>query len=109
MFRPWYYYGDLRYAGRTFHFVFRFVYTATAGWRAFIDEAPRYEGRSEGAGPTHRLIDNGRHYICWSTRVDSKSAMESIADLWAKATVMYIVHGGSSITDYVTRIQAGNS
>ena len=105
---PWYYSGTLRYKGRDFRFVFRFVYTPATGWRAYIVESPSYEGRSEGIA-THRLVSDRQYYICWSTRVDSRDDMQAIADIWARATVMYIVDGGSNIADYVPAIQAGNA
>lgn len=107
--QTWYFYGDLQYAGSTYHFVFRLVYTQSNGWRAYIDEAPPYAGRNDGCVSTHRLIDAGQYYICWSSRVNSRENMEAIAQLWAKATVMYIVNGGSGIDSYVTKIQANRA
>lgn len=72
---------------------FEFTTLSDGQERAYITSQPSYQGRDEGAHPTHRLSDGGRKYICWSTKVYTRADMKNIAALWADATQAYIRTG----------------
>ena len=73
---------------------FRFELRETPGcWRIYIRQQPGYRRRSTTAHATHRLSDNGNHYICWQGRIQTKDEAEAVAKLWADKTAAYIVMG----------------
>ena len=73
---------------------FRFEYRqAGSGWRAYIINSPSYGSRATGLRDTHRLTDNGRHYVCWVPEPSRLDQMTEVSKLWAKATVDYIETG----------------
>ena len=62
-------------------------------WRAYIASQPSYRNRPDDAHATHRLSDNSRKFVCWTTSLKSKSEAERIAGLWADKTQEYIRSG----------------
>lgn len=97
-------YYRVEYQGKTYEFSFRYEHDSAKGYRAYIVKAPGYGFRSTALSATHRMKDTDGHYICWSTRITSKSSMDAVTALWCKATVMYIVHGGKSLDAYAERL-----
>ena len=99
------YIADIQYRGRNYHFRFKITKSDSDGFRAYIEEAPSYGSRSTSLHATHRLRDSNGHYICWNSRIDSLGAMKAVAQLWTKATVMYIADGGSSLDAHAERLR----
>ncbi len=99
------YIGDITYRGRSYHFEFQITNSPSQGFRAYIQEAPSYGLRDESLSATHRLRDGDRYYICWNSRINDRSAMIAVIELWTKATVMYIADGGTSLDAYAERIR----
>ena len=96
-------YYRVEYCGNTYEFVFDYTHSCIEGYRAYIVSAPSYGVRSESLHKTHRLQSGDRYYICWSNKIHSLDEMNAVVELWAKATVMYIVHG-SSLDAHAARI-----
>jgi len=71
-------------------FAFRFVHRPESGWRVYIEDQPPYRGRSTDLHSTHRLIDGGRHFICWDRAIEDFEDAKWIAKVWADATMDYI-------------------
>ncbi len=94
------------YRGRKYTFRFEYRHSLTKGYRAYIIEAPSYGGRSESLQDTHRIRDGEEYYICWNQKIRKREQMDAVAELWSKATVMYIANGGKSIDQYVPRIMS---
>lgn len=92
------------YKGRSYSFAFEYTHSDADGYRAYIVTAPGYGGRSENLHSTHRLRDGSRYYICWSEKITTVAQMDAVAELWSKATVMYIANGGSSLDQYAEKI-----
>ena len=63
-----------------------------SGYRAYIVKTPKYRNRNTDASHTHRLYD-GRHYVCWTNRVNSLADMKAIATHWSNCTRTYIEKG----------------
>lgn len=61
--------------------------------RAFIASMPGYGSRSTDAHTTHRLTDNGRHFICWNKKLYDEDELKSVISLWSDATQEYIKSG----------------
>lgn len=99
------YIGDLKYRGRSYHFEFQITNSFLQGYRAYIQVAPSYGSRSTSLSATHRIRDGNRYYICWNSKINDRSSMIAVIELWAKATVMYIVDGGESLDAHATRIR----
>lgn len=97
--------ADYTYRGRSYHFRFEYCWSDETGYRAYIVESPSYGLRSKSLVKTHRIYDGDRHYICWAGTVSTVKQMDAVAELWAKATVMYIADGGRSIDKYVSAFQ----
>ena len=72
---------------------FSFEQQGDDSWRAYILSQPSYQGREEGAHPTHRLSDGGRKYVCWNTGLKSLAQAKQVAALWADSTQTYIRTG----------------
>lgn len=99
-------YYSVNYCGVRYEFKFRYTYSRSEGWRAYIVSAPSYAGRSEGLSVTHRLHGvNGEYYICWNSIIPEEKQMNAVVELWCKATVMYIVNGGESIDAYANKLK----
>lgn len=92
------------YKKHDYTFRFEYRYSFWHGFRAYIVEAPDYRGRSEDLHRTHRYRDGNQFYICWNTKIRKREEMDAVAELWSKATTMYIANGGASIDDYVSAI-----
>lgn len=75
-------------------YVFDFAQQSEGTWRIYIVNTPSYGVRDEGLHATHRLTDNGRHYICWTDPLPSEEQAQTVAKLWAEATQKYI-HSGT--------------
>jgi hypothetical protein len=69
---------------------------ADGNWRAYILTQPGYGSRSDSAHDTHRLTDNNRRYVCWSTPLHTMREMVAVAQVWAEATDRYISTGSFS-------------
>lgn len=74
-------------------YFFSFEEQPTGNWRAYIEAQPSYGTRADGAHETHRLSDNGRRYICWTTALRSLDEAKTVAALWADKTQQYIRTG----------------
>lgn len=72
---------------------FSFERLPNGTFRAYIDSQPSYQGRDEGAHPTHRLRDGSRPYVCWTDPVRSEDHIRQVAATWADATQEYIRTG----------------
>lgn len=92
------------YKKRDYTFRFEYRYTFWQGYRAYIVESPGYRGRSEDLHRTHRYRDDNQFYICWNTKIRKREQMDAVAELWSKATTMYIADGGTSIDQYASVI-----
>lgn len=88
-------YYRVDFLNSSYEFVFRYQHSTTTGYRAYIVSAPSYGRRSTDLHSTHRLTDSGEHYVCWSSTIKTEREMDAVVDLWCKATVMYIILGGS--------------
>lgn len=67
---------------------FRFV-QLNSDIRIYIQNQPSYNGRSEDSYDTHRLIDSGGKYICWTGRIATYEDAKSVAKTWAEKTETY--------------------
>ncbi len=74
-------------------YYFSFERQPDGSWKVFILSQPVYQGRSTSLHDTHRLIDGGRHYICWTTPLWSLEDARNVAALWADKTQEYIATG----------------
>ncbi len=73
---------------------YQFSFEQSGGdWKAFIVSQPSYRGRPTGCHPTHRLTQNGRHYVCWTNPLRSLEEAKQVAALWADETQKYIRTG----------------
>ena len=97
-------YYRVDYRGKAYEFVFQYKYDSKNGYRAFIVKAPGYRFRSSDLSATHRLKRDNAYCICWSERISSKAKLDAVVELWCKATVMYIVHGGKSIDAHAAKL-----
>lgn len=97
------------YKGRSYSFAFEYTHSAANGYRAYIVSAPSYGRHSGDLHSTHRLRDGSRYYICWSEKITTVAQMDAVAELWSKATVMYIANGGSSLDQYAEKILRAES
>lgn len=95
---------SVAFGGRTYDFTFHYQNDPSNGYRAYILSMPGYGRRSESLVDTHRLKEDNRYYVCWSEKIWSEDALDAVVALWAKATVMYIVLGGSSIDEHAARL-----
>lgn len=78
--------------GRVFTFTFAFVREAQS-WRAYIQNAPAYDGRPEDGTSTHRLLDLHGPYVCWNSPVRTLPECRAVAALWAESTENYLATG----------------
>ncbi|MBK7670561.1 MAG: hypothetical protein IPJ24_04070 [bacterium] len=74
-------------------YCFSFEEQSGGTWRAYIEAQPSYGNRAEGAHETHRLSDNGRRYVCWTTALSSLEQAKQVAALWADKTQQYVRTG----------------
>ena len=81
--------GSSSYDQRIYQFDIRYL---GGEYRACILKSPNYRSRPTDAHSTHRHYD-GRHYVCWSTPVRTRSDMITIAKQWAECTQKYIEQG----------------
>jgi hypothetical protein len=72
---------------------FSFERQPSGEWRAYIHTEPNYRGRDATAPATHRNVDGGRRYVCWTAPLRSEQAARSVAKAWAEATQEYIRTG----------------
>lgn len=78
--------------GHTDYF-FEFVSLSDGTWRVYILGGPRYGSRDASLHATHRLMDNGHYYICWTDSLRSEQEARQVAKLWAEKTQEYIRTG----------------
>ena len=64
-------------------------------WRAYILSQPDYRGRPSDCHSTHRLSNDGRHYVCWTKQLRTEHEARQVAAAWADATQRYIRFGQS--------------
>lgn len=102
-------YVTYNYKKRSYSFAFEYTHSAENGYRAYIVSAPSYGRRSENLHSTHRFRDGSRYYICWSEKITTVTQMNAVAELWSKATVMYIANGGTSLDQYAEKIMRAES
>lgn len=72
---------------------FSFERQADGSWRAYIEDQPGYLGHAEDQHSTHRMIDDGRPYVCWTSALLSYADVTKVAALWAEATERYRKNG----------------
>lgn len=73
---------------------YSFTFTLVGGtWRIYINDSPGYGSRPSGSVATHRLNISGRPYICWDQGIETLSAAQAVAALWADSTEHYIATG----------------
>lgn len=72
---------------------FSFERQADGNYRAYITSMPSYGTRNTSMMVTHRLLDNGRHFVCWSNPLRSLADVKQVAALWADLTQTYIKTG----------------
>ena len=72
---------------------FSFERQSGGDWIPFILSQPSYGSRDTDLHPTHRLIDTGRYYVCWTDPLRTLSDAKRVAALWADATQNYIRSG----------------
>lgn len=72
---------------------FSFERQANGEYRAYILTEPNYRGRDASAPATHRNVDRGRRYVCWTEPLRSEEAARTVAKSWAEATQEYIRTG----------------
>ena len=56
-------------------------------------DMPSYGSLPSDADTTHRLKDNGRHYVCWTRKLYDEDEVKAIAAKWSDATQVYIKTG----------------
>lgn len=74
-----------RNGGTTYEFEFSWV----DGWRVYIIRQPPYGRLASDAHTTHRLSANGRHFICWTSRIATIDDAKVVAASWAEGTERY--------------------
>lgn len=89
---PMVYFANDRHGRTDREYRFNYKYVGDS-WRAYILRMPDLCGRNAGGGITHRLYDNGQHYICWNTRVATLKEMQTISRVWADSIQEYIATG----------------
>lgn len=72
---------------------FSFEEQPEGDWLPFILAQPGYQGRDTACDPTHRLIERGRHYVCWTDPLDTLEDARAVAAMWADRTQEYIRTG----------------
>ena len=72
---------------------FKFEVQTSGGIRIYILEQPPYRGRSEESIPTHRIVANGRTFICFDPLPQTAEDAKRIARAWAELTLRYIRTG----------------
>ena len=61
--------------------------------RVYITVQPTYASRSTHPRRTHRLVEGGRAYVCWSGPIRTAAEARMVAAAWADATQRYIRTG----------------
>lgn len=75
-------------------FQFSFEQDSNSHYKAFILKSPSYNGREEGAVPTHRLSQGSRSYVCWEgDPISDLNVMMVVCGMWAEATMIYARDG----------------
>lgn len=62
-------------------------------FRIYIVRQPSYRGRDTSLHATHRLMEDGRYYICWAGNIRSSSHVHGVIKLWVHLTEKYIRTG----------------
>ena len=74
-------------------FRFKFESQPSGGIRIYILEQPPYRGRSEESIPTHRILQNGRTFICFDPLPSTSEDAKKVARAWSELTLRYIRSG----------------
>jgi len=65
----------------------------SGNYTIYIDRQPSYGGRDTSLHATHRLVDGGRYYVCWTDPITNAEDARQIAAMWADRTQQYIKTG----------------
>ncbi|MGH8601361.1 MAG: hypothetical protein ACREXR_00820 [Gammaproteobacteria bacterium] len=71
-------------------YAFSIEFQQDVGWRVYIIFQPFRQGNDDSLQLPHRSIDRtGRHYVNWSSRLDSLGDARTVAALWAELIQRY--------------------
>lgn len=69
---------------------FAIEYLPDGGWRVYIVFQPLHQGHDNSQPLPYQSVDrNGRHYVNWSSRLDSLAEARTVAALWAELIQSY--------------------